>query len=377
MEKFLLVLGGALRSAGIQVTFVVTESIGAWHDRPTAAGFDVITVLPSRWRSPRRRAFQLLNVLRPFDAVLLNHCAASQAIIGELPESCLVFTVLHNDEEMVYHTGLGNVARNDHIVCVGFKILSEAARRGAPTEKLVHIPHGIEVPRAFPKENCRGGPPLKIIFVGRIDHVQKGVLDIPAILAEAQRLGAHATLDIVGDGEPDLEKLRAEFARKLPELKVVFHGRQPNEEAIRLLAAADVFLMPSRFEGMPVALLETLAQGTVPVASRLPGVTDDVVTDGVTGILPELGDIGGFARAIVHLQDDATRHRMSRAAWQSAHDRFTTELMTRRYLDLLNRPRPKSLCPFDPPDRVGRRLFGRSWFFPTGLTKIVRTARKR
>jgi glycosyltransferase involved in cell wall biosynthesis len=377
VEKFLLMLGDALRSNGVQVTYVVTQCKGAWHDRVVNEGFEVVTVLPSKWQSPRRHAFRIAAALKNADAVLVNHCPTTQSIIGELSASCLVMTILHNDEEMVYRVGLGNVPRTDYIVCVSSKITSEALRRGTPAEKVVHFPHGVDVPLSFPKDDTRGdGRPLKLIYVGRIDHEQKGVFDIPPILQEAQRQGAAMTLDVVGDGEPDLTTMRQEFARDLPKFPVVFHGRIDNTQVHRLLKESDILLMPSRYEGLPVALLEALAYGVIPIASRLQGVTDDAVTDGVNGILPPVGDITGFARAIVSLQNNELRQRMSHAAWQTASSEFTKDAMAGRYLQLLNRGRSQTFQQGDTPDRIGRKLFGRSWYFPIGLTNAIRAQRR-
>ena len=61
---------------------------------------------------------------------------------------------------------------------------------------------------------------------------------------------------------------------------------------------ADVFVLPSSREGLPVALLEAMAAGLPAVASRLPGATDAVIDDGRTGVLVTPGDVDGFAAAI-------------------------------------------------------------------------------
>jgi glycosyltransferase involved in cell wall biosynthesis len=376
MENFLFMLGNELRSREMDVAFVVTEVIGSWHQRAIDEGYEVIAVLPKTWRTRRWHVSRLASVLSGFDAVLLNHSAAGQALLGSLPSSCIAATILHNDVDEIYQIGLANATNVDHLVCVSSKILSEVKRRGAPAAAAIRIPHGIDVPPTWPKEGqSRNGRPLKVIFVGRVNHVQKGIWDIPPILSEVQRRGAQFTFEMVGDGEPELSQLRREFATKFPEISVQFHGRQSHADTLQLLSQADILLMPSRFEGLPITLLETLAQGVVPIASRLPGVTDDAVENGVNGILPEVGDIEGFARAIVRLQDDSERMRISQAAWQTARERFTKDLMVKQYLALLKSARRAPRGDAISVDSVGRELFGLSWFLPIGLAKAIRAPR--
>ena len=372
MESFLFMLASELRSRGMDVTFVVTEAVGVWQQRAVEEGFKVVAVLPKLWRTRRWHAAQLKPVLAEFDAILLNHAAAAHPLLGVLPRSCLSATILHNDVHEIYRVGLANVAHVDHVVCVGSKIRSESIRRGAPAERTIRIPHGIDVPSSWPKvEGSRDGRPLKIIFVGRINHEQKGIWDLPPILSDARRLGAEFTFEMVGDGEPELSRLRKVFATKYPELAVRFHGRQSHPDTIRLLSEADILLMPSRFEGLPITLLEALSQGVVPIASRLPGVTDDAVAHEVNGILTDVGDIEGSARAIVRLQDDSVRMRMSRAAWQCARERFTKDVMIGKYLELLTSERRAPRGGATSVESAGREVFGLGWFLPLGLAKVI------
>jgi glycosyltransferase involved in cell wall biosynthesis len=373
METFLLMLAEALRANGMQVTFILTEGKGAWYGRAIEHGFHAVLIPPSMWRTRRQHAVRVLSVLKGFDVVILNHSAAAQPAIGELSEACRVISILHNDHDNIYRVGLSNLANIEYVVAVGSKILSEAKRLGAPSEQVVHIPHGVEVPRAWPKEldPPRNSRPLKAIYLGRIDNSQKGVFDLPSIFSAAVRLGAKLTFDVVGDGEPDLTILRRKFADACPDLKVIFHGRKERADAIQFLSSADILIMPSRFEGFPVTLLEAIAHGVVPVASNLPGITDDAVTDGLNGILPPVGDVDRFAQAIFKLQDDELRRRMSFEAWRAASEKFRQDIMVDQYLWLLNSPRRQRSKEKDQIDAVGRKLFGRSWSLPIGLARLV------
>jgi glycosyltransferase involved in cell wall biosynthesis len=378
MENFMLALGVALRERGEDVTLVVTEEIGAWHQRAIELGLPTLAVCPSLWQNRRRHAERLLPVLDQFDAVILNHSTAAQALAGELHPGCLVISVLHNDQESIYRIGLANLPNVDYVVCISSKILAEVQRRGAADDQPVRLPHGVAVPIAWPQQDAppRDDRPLKIIFVGRINHPQKGVFDLPPILAKARKLGASFTFEMVGDGGSDFDQLRQQFASECPDFPVVYHGRKSGEDTLALLAQADVLLMPSRFEGFPVTLLEALSLGVVPIASRLPGITDDAVTDDVNGILPEVGDIDAFAAAIVRLENDDLRRKMSQAAWSTAREKFQDSTMVDHYVELLRRPpRPQ---PANRPrlDAIGRGLFGLAWTLPVGIAKLVAVVRE-
>jgi hypothetical protein len=103
-----------------------------------------------------------------------------------------------------------------------------------------------------------------------------------------------------------------------------------------LLLQSHVLLMPSYFEGLPIALLESLACGCVPVVSRLPGITDTAVEDGKTGMLAEIGNVNAYAAAVASLYNDPARwSRMSRAAHESAGRRFSVDAMGRSYMRLI------------------------------------------
>ena len=97
-----------------------------------------------------------------------------------------------------------------------------------------------------------------------------------------------------------------------------------------LLAAADLYLFPSETESFGLSALEALASGVPVVGSRVGGLPE-LVRDGVTGALVELGDVDGMARrAIELLRPDAWR-RASAAAAADARERFSTVDVVARY----------------------------------------------
>ena len=96
------------------------------------------------------------------------------------------------------------------------------------------------------------------------------------------------------------------------------------------LAAADFYCLPSRYEGLGVALLEALATGAPCIASRVGGMRE-VLESGVSGIHVEVEDVGGLTAAIQSLVDDpALAERLGVAGMQRAKDRFDIDLMGRK-----------------------------------------------
>jgi glycosyltransferase involved in cell wall biosynthesis len=154
-------------------------------------------------------------------------------------------------------------ARADRIVCVSQGVADVCRRRGFAAEKLVVIPNGIDASRwrdAQPAELAQFGVPFGrrvFLFVGRLDE-QKGLLpffaQLPRLLAELPR---HDFL-LVGEG-PQRESLLAEVRRAGIADRIHFAGWQADVPAI--MAAVDLLVLPSRWEGMPNVVLEAMAAG--------------------------------------------------------------------------------------------------------------------
>ena len=106
-----------------------------------------------------------------------------------------------------------------------------------------------------------------------------------------------------------------------------------------LHAAADIFVMPSLWEGLPLALLEAMHAGTAIVASRTSGIPE-AITDGVDGLLTPPGDEVALRDALVRLLPDASeRARLGAAALARARSKFSLDRMTDEYEALYRTPK--------------------------------------
>lgn len=340
IETFLKRLATGLQKAGHTVTVMETESRGVWASEFESAGLTVTDILAHPSQSRLSHARRMAEALMAFDVVILNDAPYAQSVAGLLPEQTVVLSIVHGDMDSMYRNAVGNKGQWDAVVGVGPRLGKRLIGEFGAPEPLTHvIPYGVEVPSEWPRKNeeQRTSEPLRMAYIGRLEDVQKGILRLPAILTVALQTHPGIEMEIVGDG-PDSGRLREAFSRDCPNGKVVFSGALTPDEARRRLSKQDVLILPSNFEGLPIVVLEAMAEGVVPVASRLKDMTDFEIEDGRTGFLREPGDIPGFAQALVLLAGDRERlRRMSQAAWQEARNRFTAERMCRDYEMLIGR----------------------------------------
>ena len=175
-----------------------------------------------------------------------------------------------------------------------------------------------------------------IASVGRLEPV-KGHFHLIDALPDVIRRHPHTILALVGDGE--LLRDLKDRARSLGLAdRVRFPGHR--KDVAGILAAADLFVLPSLNEGFGLALLEAMAAGLATVASRVGGVPE-VVSEGETGILVPPAEPHALADAVLRLMGDPEgRTRMGTAGRERARQCFSIERTVRQtdrlYRELIN-----------------------------------------
>ena len=138
----------------------------------------------------------------------------------------------------------------------------------------------------------------------------------------------------VGDGE-----LRSEMENLVDELglKGVIHFLGTRSDIPSILAASDLFILPSLWEGLPMALIEAMASGLPVVATRVSG-TSEVMVDGKSGILVEPGVSKALASAIQKMLENPEKTReMGIFARDRVEDLFSAKTQASEYIELFNR----------------------------------------
>jgi glycosyltransferase involved in cell wall biosynthesis len=337
METHLLALGDHLHSEGHEVSFLVTAAVGDWHHRPREAGIPISTVLQGRWESKIKHAQRVLSELHGYDAVMLNHCPPARAVVGSVDRATAVVSMIHTDHPDDYPLALSSHGDIDRTICPSNRIYQTALAKGAAEASLVLVPYGVRVASGQPPRASDTFKPtgLQIAFVGRLVDEHKGVLNLPAIVTSfAERHDGAFQLDVIGEG-PDLEALRREIARLGVGKMINLVGDVSHDEVLTRLPRYDVLLMPSRYEGLPLGVLEAMAAGVVPVVTDLPGVADELIRDGVNGLLVPRDDVDAFADALERASRPSVHTALSRAAWQTIRDRFRSEQILARHAEVL------------------------------------------
>ena len=230
--------------------------------------------------------------------------------------------------------------RRDRVVGVGESVRQALIRNeGIPARRVGVVYNGVDL--SVFAESARGrdagraamglgDDDFVILQVARLDALKDHATAVRAFERVAASR-ADARLVFVGDG-PEEGPIRAEVRRRGLETKVALLGRR--SDVAGLLPAADVFLLSSVSEGIPVTLIEAMGAGRPVVATRVGGIPE-VVEEGVTGLLAPSGDDEGLADRLLRLAADPyLRARLGRAGRERALERFSEDRMHRGYVEL-------------------------------------------
>ena len=343
----------------------------------------------ARWNRPaggdRERTFEyassvenLYAVLRRLrskipggdEGVLVANDWLELALATEYDLGRAVVQIVHDE----YHLGLA--LRHEPVVdaFVAHSLEYYERLRTALPERIAsihYLPYGIPIPTATRQANPG---PLRLLFIGRMTR-DKGIFDLPEIDRRIAEAGVSVSWTLAGDG-PEKSSLQAHWKPRSPDA-VKYVTPENNEAMLTLAAEHDVFVLPTRFEGFPVSLLETMASGLVPVVSDLPGGIAEVVKEGTTGYRPRAGAEEEFAKTILELDADRERlETMGSACRKLVIQQFDIHERVRGYQALfaewraLRRDRAPALrLPY------GSRL-DKPWL-PNGLVRLFRFSSRR
>jgi glycosyltransferase involved in cell wall biosynthesis len=230
--------------------------------------------------------------------------------------------------------------RFDKVIAVSEPIFHELQLAGVPARNLALIPNGISTGRfstAAPVYRALFDPDAFIFGMACRQVEAKGVDLLLRAIPRVSNLAPSARFLIAGDG-PRLTQ-HAELARSIGVYdKVIFLGRCNSMP--EFYASLNTFVMPSRDEGLPIALLEAMASGRMVIATDV-GSVSSVIRDQVNGLLIPQDNLDSLILAM--LSAVSNRDHLSRfgnAAQTQVSSNYSYGRMVRRYAELYQEMRP-------------------------------------
>ena len=260
---------------------------------------------------------------------LHNHFANSAATVGLLASKLLgirwSFT-MHGISETDYPAGLmlgRKIEAAEFVACVSWFGRAQGMRLVPLSQwRKMHVVRcGLPFNR-IPLKGPAEPNTQTMICVGRLSP-EKGQPGLLRAFAALRAKHPKLRLRLVGDG-PDRASLEA-LAKELGLADAVsFAGRLPEEETLAEIARADLLVLPSFMEGLPIVLMEAMAVGVPVIASRVAGIPE-LVEDGESGLLFAPSDWDELASRIdLMLGDHALRTRLAEKAKAKVASEFDT-----------------------------------------------------
>ncbi|HVX79726.1 MAG TPA: glycosyltransferase family 4 protein, partial [Devosiaceae bacterium] len=279
-----------------------------WGGPHTYAGHELQMEIDGKAMAP-----DLLGLLNGLDLIVNNQCASVNAVLGSLRRrGAKVVNYVHVLDRTAHGRDAGHPYLAlafehvyDAILTCSQDMVGWLRSMGVPAAKLHHVVNApsYEMPeaevarvlaarRAEPAER-----PLRALFLGRFD-AQKGIERLHGVVRELQRRNVPVEWRIVGRDVLDAgagvswqAKFREIGTTVLPPLYTA-------SELTRAFGWADVVVLPSRWEGAPLTILEAQRLGCVPLSTDV-GAVGELITDGADGLLVAPGSEGAIVEAFV------------------------------------------------------------------------------
>jgi glycosyltransferase involved in cell wall biosynthesis len=342
VERVVMNYANTLKAAGFDCHLFVTEESSIEFSDLCESGFESVNFIPAAYQFKFDRSFsnpylgappdvtrEALGLLASMDVVFNTHALDMHGLIGEVRRlGAVTYVGLHLNETTPMGLPMGNAtaALGYEHVYDGFVVISEDMRRwclsqAVPAEKVHVVRNAPSYPiggqelsdlychKAREQEETRA---LRVLYLGRLD-AQKGIDRLDAIIR--QTISADVEWRIVGKAVMGDASVR-EILRMVPIEPPVFSGA----ELSALYQWADVVVLPSRYEGVPLMLLEAQRLGSVVIATNV-GAVAEIVDDEVDGFLVDGGsDEGVIVDEFVGIlgkfaQDRALLKKISRQAF--------------------------------------------------------------
>ncbi len=242
---------------------------------------------------------KLAKLLPDCEALIIAHDWLELGMVSNLGLQNPAVQILHGNYDYYYNLSLKNQNVIDEFICVS-PVIEKKLMKILSDKKVDSVQYcRFPVPDAYSinKQNEK----LKIVYAsGNLDDDNKQFSIIPQINNLLKEKGVEVEWIIVGKGKTKSEV----FDLMNSNYGILHFDHLQNDDLLKILATADIFILPSLQEGFPVAVVEAMKAGLVPIITNWEGATEELVIDGETGFYIEPGNALAYAEKIQRLNLD-------------------------------------------------------------------------
>jgi glycosyltransferase involved in cell wall biosynthesis len=254
----------------------------------------------------------------------------ANSVAAALTENVGIVTWVQADDrdyyEQVYRLGRYCNA----VICVSEVLRDRVSELNPVIGERAHVIHNSSVRQGdVARRRARKMDKMRLVYSGRLVQYQKRILDFIDLAQALDRTGVPYEITLIGTFSAH-DGTREEFERlgasHIANGQINLPGRMRREEIMRTLTGQDFFVLLSDFEGFPLALVEAMARGCVPVTAQSPSGIPEIVTSGENGYIVDGRDYDAWAVLLCELwQDPRAQVDLSRNARATIRDEFTVE----------------------------------------------------
>jgi glycosyltransferase involved in cell wall biosynthesis len=248
--------------------------------------------------------------------------------------------------KLVYQPVVFTMKRANCIIVVSSASREFCIKLGVPNHKIVLAPNGVDLSKFNPDIDgslLRGrlgleNEPLVVTAIRLVKR--KGPEHLVVAFSKVLKNVPDAKLAIAGKG-PEMDNLRVQIKKLGIEKSAFMLGALSHAKVAELMAAANVFVLPSVMESFPLTAVEAMAVGVPIVCPRVGGVPE-IITEGFNGLMFPPADNNALADAIVHiLKDQPLAKRLRENGLKTVREKFSWEAAAKRTLGIYEMAREK------------------------------------
>ena len=307
----------AVRAPG-RLFKTISQGVRLGHGAKGLA-YAVEAAMVGRWMHQRQLAHLHVH---------FGNAGAAVGVLAKTLTGCHLSYTIHGPDEFDDVPGQQlamKMRAADAVVCISQFARGQLMRISAPDDwaKFQVCRLGVD-PAQFPfSPPSNGTQKVRLLCVGRLTPAKGQVLLVKAC-AQLRDAGIDFSLTLVGEG-PDRSRIETAISRHQLNTHVTLTGALTQEGVRRALAEADMFVLPSLAEGIPVVLMEAMSSGVPCISSPVNGIPE-LIEHQHTGFLATAGDVDSLAQQLLVLARDAAQRRsIAQAARQKVEQHFNLE----------------------------------------------------